>query len=213
MRIRTIALAATLLVATPLVAQQAMQVPGAKNPSLVTAGSYTIDPKHSLIEWTVDHFGFSPYFGLFGAPTGTLTLDPKNPAAAEVDVTIPVSKVLTANPDLTAHLLRAPREAGGKPDFFGPTPADARFVSTKVVAKGQTADVTGNLTLNGITKPVTLHVSFYGAGKGSPRMGGKENLGFEALGTIKRSDFGITFLVPVVSDEVKLKIAAAFTKD
>ncbi|MDP5281169.1 YceI family protein [Sphingomonas sp. DG1-23] len=213
MRIRTIALAATLLVAAPLVAQQAMQVPGSKNPALVAAGSYTIDPGHTLIEWTVDHLGFSPYFGLFGEPTGTLTLDPKNPAAAKVDVTIPVSKVVTASAGLTGHLLRAPKEAGGKPDFFGPSPADARFVSTRVVAKGQTASVTGNLTLNGITRPVTLQVAFYGAGKSPAQMGGKDNLGFEAHGTIRRSEFGIGFGVPMVSDEVKLKIAAAFTRD
>ena len=213
MRIRSIALAATRLVATPLVAQQAMQVPGSKNPALVAAGSYTIDPGHTLVEWTVDHLGFSPYFGLFGEPTGTLTLDPKNPAAAKVDVTIPVSKVVTASAGLTGHLLRAPKEAGGKPDFFGPSPADARFVSTRVVAKGETASVTGNLTLNGITKPVTLQVSFYGAGKSPAQMGGKDNLGFEAHTTIKRSEFGIGFGVPMVSDEVKLKIAAAFTRD
>ncbi|TGX52156.1 polyisoprenoid-binding protein [Sphingomonas gei] len=213
MRIRTIALAATLLVATPLVAQQAMQVPGSKNPALVTAGSYTADPGHTLIEWQVDHLGFTPYFGLFGEISGNLTLDPKNPSAAKVDITIPVSKVVTASAGLTGHLLRAPKEAASKPDFFGPTPADARFVSTKVVASGQTAKVTGNLTLNGVTKPVTLDVSFYGAGKSPAQMGGKDNLGFEALATIKRTEFGIGFGVPMVSDEVKLKIAAAFTKD
>jgi polyisoprenoid-binding protein YceI len=213
MRIRTIALAATLLVTTPLVAQQAMQVPGAKDPTRVTAGSYTADPRHTLIEWQVDHFGFSPYFGLFGDVSGTLDLDPKNPAAAKVDITIPLSKVVTANAGLTAHLLRAPKEAGGKPDFFGPSPADAHFVSTKVVASGQTAKVTGNLSLNGVTRPVTLDVAFYGAGKSAPAMGGKENLGFSAKTVIKRSDFGINFLVPIVSDEVQLKIAIAFTKN
>jgi polyisoprenoid-binding protein YceI len=213
MRIRTLAVAATLLVATPLVAQQAIQAPGTKNAALVTAGSYSLDPNHTLVEWTVDHLGFSPYFGLFGSITGTLVLDPKNPAAAKLDVTIPVSKVLTASEGLNAHLLRAPKTPGGKPDFFGPAPADARFVSTKVVARGEKATVTGNLTLNGVTRPVTLDVAFYGAGKTAPAMGGKENLGFEAKGSIKRSDFGLDFIVPMVSDEVKLKIAAAFTKD
>ena len=210
MRVRFIALAATLALATPLVAQQTMQAPGSKNPALVTAGSYTADPNHTLVEWTVDHLGFSPYFGLFGDISGTLDLDPKNPAAARVDITIPVSKVVTANAGLTAHLLRAPKEAGGKPDFFGPAPADAHFVSTKVVASGQTARVTGDLSFNGVTKPVTLDVAFYGAGKAS---GGKENLGFEAKARIKRSDFGLGFIVPMVSDEVNLKIAVAFTKN
>ena len=99
---------------------------------------------------------------------------------------------------------------------FGPSPADARFVSTAVVVDkdGDEAKVTGNLTLNGITKPVVLDVDFHGAGK-SPAMGNypsKENIGFDAETTIRRSDFGITMGIPMVSDEVKLDIAAAFTK-
>ena len=72
--------------------------------------------------------------------------------------------------------------------------------------------MTGNLTLNGVTKPVTLDVDFYGAGKAPPQMGGKENVGFEAEATIRRSDFGITYAIPLVSDAVDLKIAAAFVK-
>lgn len=213
MRIRFLALAATLAVATPLVAQQAMQTPGAKDASRVVAGTYSADPGHTLIAWEVDHLGFTPYFGLFGDSTGKLVIDPKNPAAARVDITIPVSKVTTASAGLTAHLLRAARDAGGKPDFFGPAPADARFVSTSVVVDGDEAKVTGNLTLNGVTRPVTLDVDFFGAGKTPAAMGGKDNLGFEAETTIRRSDFGINMGIPMVSDAVKLKIAAAFTRD
>lgn len=215
MRIPMIALAATLAIGTPLVAQQAMQKPGSKNPALVTAGTYSADPHHTLVSWEVDHLGFTPYFGLFGDITGKLVIDPKNPAAAKVDITIPVSKVTTASAALTAHLLKAPAQPGGKADFFGAAPADARFVSTSVVVgkDGDEAKVTGNLTLNGITKPVTLDVDFYGAGKMPPAMGGSENIGFEAETTIKRSDFGIDMGLPMVSDAVKLKIAAGFTKD
>jgi polyisoprenoid-binding protein YceI len=215
MRIRFIALAATMLVATPLLAQDAMQKPGAKDPARVVAGTYSADPNHTLISWEVDHLGFTPYFGLFGDITGTLVIDPKNPAAAKVDITIPVSKVTTASAGLTAHLLRAPKDAGGKPDFFGPAPADAHFVSTSVVVGrgGDEAKVAGNLTLNGVTRPVTLDVDFYGAGKMPEAMGGKQNLGFEAETTIRRSDFGVNAALPLVSDDVKLKIAAAFVKD
>jgi polyisoprenoid-binding protein YceI len=214
MRKRFIVLIAALAVATPLVAQQAtMQPPGSHNAALVTAGTYSADPNHTLVSWEVDHLGFSPYFGLIGESTGKLILYPRRPNAAKVDITIPVSKILTASTALTAHLLRAPKDAGGKPDFFGPAPADAHFVSTAVVARGDKAKVTGNLTLNGVTRPVVLDVTFHGAGKASPQMGGKENVGFEARAVIKRSDFGLTFLVPLVSDAVTLKIAAAFTKD
>jgi polyisoprenoid-binding protein YceI len=143
--------------------------------------------------------------------TGSLQLDPKNPDAAKVDVTIPVSKVTTASAGLTQHLLR-PGKDGGKPDFFGASPADARFVSTAVVASGQKARITGNLTLNGVTRPVTLDATFYGAGKAPQMMGGKENVGFTATGTIKRSEFGVGFGVPMVSDDVQLRIEAAFQK-
>jgi len=182
--------------------------PGKPDPAAITGGAYTVDPGHTIVKWEVDHLGFTPYFGLFGDVTGTLQLDPKNPAAAKVDVTIPVSKVTTTSTGLTGHLMRA--GADGKPaDFFGPSPADARFVSTQVVVDGQQATITGNFTLNGVTKPVTLAAKFYGAGKG---MGNKENVGFTASGSIKRSDFGVKGALPVVSDEVKLEIVAAFVK-
>lgn len=218
MRIRFIALAAlaiatpvaAALVAAPAPALQGMVKPGSKNIALVSGGSYSADANHTQIEWQVDHLGFSPYVGLFGAISGTLVLDPKRPNAATVDITIPVAKIVTANPALTAHLLRAPKQAGGKPDFFGPAPADAHFVSTSVVAKGDKAKIMGALTLNGVTRPVTIDAAFYGAGKAS---GGKETVGFEGKAVIKRSDFGIDFLVPLVSDEVTLWVNAAFTKD
>ena len=211
MRPIVLALAATVALATPILAEQAMQKPGSANPAAVTGGTYQADPHHTLVVWTVDHLGFTPYTGIFGDVSGTLVLDPKQPDAAKVDVTIPVAKVTTASAGLTQHLLRAGK-GGGKPDFFGAAPADDRLVSTSVKASGQTAKITGDLTLNGVTRPVTLDAAFYGAGKGPAQMGGKENVGFRATATIKRSEFGIGFGVPMVSDEVKLEIAAAFEK-
>lgn len=202
-----------LAVATPLVAQQAMQKPGSKNPAAVTGGTYAVDPNHTLIGWRVDHLGFNDYFGIFGDSTGTLVIDPKNPNAAKVDITIPVSKVTTASAGLTEHMLRAGKD-GGKPDFFGANPADAKFVSTSVVVDrdGDEAKITGNLTLNGVTKPVVLDAEFSGAGKMPAQMGGKETVGFHAETTIKRSDFGISMGIPMVSDEVELDITVAFEK-
>lgn len=208
---RRLLLAAALTAAAPLLAQAPMTPPGSRNPAAVTAGTYTADPNHTLVTWTVDHMGLTPYTGIFGDVTGTLTIDPKNLAATKVDVTIPVTKVTTASSGLTAHLTRAGKD-GGKPDFFGPDMAPAHFVSTRVVVSGQRATVTGNLTLNGVTRPVTLQASFFGAGKAPPQMGGKDNVGFEASGTIRRSDFGLGFGVPVVSDAVQLRIAAGFQK-
>ena len=202
---------AAACIATVTVAQAPVAAPGSRNPAAVTGGTYTADPGHTLVVWTLDHLGFSPNTGIFGDVTGTLRLDPKNLNSASVDVTIPVSKVVTASAGLTQHLLR-PGKDGGKPDFFGATPSDARFVSTKVVASGQKAKITGNLTLNGVTRPVTLDAAFYGAGKMPAQMGAKENVGFRATGKIMRSQFGLGFGVPMVGDEVALDISAAFQK-
>jgi polyisoprenoid-binding protein YceI len=208
MRMFPIVLALAAAAITP---SAAAQTPGSRNPATISGGTYTADPDHTLVVWTLDHLGFTPYTGMFGSITGSLTFDPKQPQAARVEVTIPIAKVTTASTGLTQHLLR-PGKDGGKPDFFGPTPADARFVSTKLAITGQTAKLTGDFTFNGVTRPVTLDVSFYGAGKTPPNMGGKENIGFRATGTIKRSHFGLGFGVPFVGDEVKLEIAAAFVK-
>jgi polyisoprenoid-binding protein YceI len=200
-----------IALAVALVSSAALAQPGSPDKAAISGGTYAADPGHSLVVWTLDHMGFSPYTGIFGDVTGSLTIDPKNPAAARVDVTIPVAGVTTASAGLTQHLLR-PGKQGGKPDFFGPSPADARFVSTNVVPKGDSAEVTGDLTFNGVTRPVTLQAQFHGAGKLPAGMGGKENIGFRATGTIKRSEFGLGFAVPLVGDAVKLDIAAAFEK-
>ena len=201
-----------LAVAVPVVIAQAPPaVPGTPDKARVTAGSYAADPGHTLVVWEVDHFGFSKYTGIFGNVTGTLVIDPANLAAAKVDVTIPVSQVTTASTGLSSHLLR-PGKDGAKPDFFGPSPADAKFVSTSVVLDddGDEAKVTGNLTLNGVTRPVTLDVDFHGAGVNPANK--KESIGFEAETKIRRSDFGILYGIPLVSDEVELTIHAAFEK-
>ncbi|PCD03146.1 hypothetical protein COC42_01620 [Sphingomonas spermidinifaciens] len=206
---KTLAIVA-VAIAAPLAAQSAApQLPGQKDPSRVTAGTYKTDPGHSLIEWEVNHFGFNDYFGLFGDVGGTLVLDPKNPAAAKLDVTIPVSKVVTASAGLNDHLLRAGKD-GGKPDFFGPNPADARYVSQHIIVKGTEATIHGNLTLNGVTKPVTVEAEFVGAGANP--MSKKETVGFHGEATIKRSEFGIGYAVPMVSDEVSIDVTVAFEK-
>lgn len=206
---RKILLVLPLFAAVPLIAQSAPQVPGTMDVARVTAGTYSTDPAHTLIGWRVSHFGFNDYFGIFGDATGTLMLDPSNPNASKVDIIIPVSKVTTASAGLTSHLLRAGKD-GGKPDFFGPTPADARFVSTSVVANGTTAKITGNLTLNGVTKPVTLDTKFSGAGDNP--FNKKPTVGFHATTIIKRSEFGVAYGIPIISDEVALDISVAFEK-
>ena len=204
-----VAVTAGITAAPAIFAQAAMQVPGQPDASRVTAGTYAADSAHSLIAFEVNHFGFNDYYGLFGDVAGTLVIDPANLDAAKVDVTIPIANVTTASKGLTDHLLRAGKD-GAKPDFFGPAPAPARFVSTSVKADGMKAKITGDLTMNGVTKPVTFEAEFTGAGNNP--MNKKATIGFEAETSIKRSDFGVNYGIPMVSDEVELDISVAFEK-
>jgi polyisoprenoid-binding protein YceI len=147
--------------------------------------------------------GFTNNVGVFAEPTGTLMLDKANPSASTVSIDVPIANLKTGVAKLDEHLLKA--------DFFDvakfPT---AKFVSTSVKAEGTGATITGNLTIKGITKPVTLDAEFYGAGTNP--MNKQENVGFVATGSIKRSDFGLGYAVPVVGDAVELKIIAGFQK-
>jgi polyisoprenoid-binding protein YceI len=196
---------ALLSSAAAVVAQQMPSPPGKKDAALVTGGSYTVDPGHSQVLFAYNHMGFTNNMGLIAGPTGTLTLDPKKPSAAKVSVEIPIANLKTAVAALDEHLM--------KPEFFDaakfPT---AKFESTGVKVDGDDAEISGNLTIKGITKPVILDAEFYGAGKGPAQMGGKENVGFTATTTIKRSDFGMGYGVPIVSDAVELKITVGFQK-
>jgi polyisoprenoid-binding protein YceI len=202
---RQILFALPLLMAAPLLAQeaQAPALPGASEAARVAAGSYEVDPRHTQVNWQVNHFGFNDYFGLFGDVTGTLSIDPANLAAAKVDVTIPIASVATSSAGLTTHLQ--------SPDFFDVAKfATARFVSTSVTVDGQRAMINGDLTMLGVTKPVVLETRFEGAGANP--MNKKATVGFHASTTIKRSEWGMTKYVPMVGDEVKLRISVAFEK-
>ena len=202
---RRILLALPLLFAAPLLAEEtaAPALPGVADATRVSAGSYEVDARHTQVNWQVNHFGFNDYFGLFGDVTGTLDIDPANLGAATVDVTIPTASVATSSAGLTTHLQT--------PDFFDAAKfGTARFVSKNVVVDGQRAMITGDLTMLGVTKPVELETRFEGAGANP--MSKKATIGFHASTTIKRSDWGMTKYVPMVSDEVKLRISIAFEK-
>ena len=210
--ILALALAASgTLAVTAISAQEQPQVPGAPDVSRVQAGDYTLDASHTLVSWQVGHFGFNDYIGLFGQIVGTMTLDPADIDATQFDITVPITSVSVPSEGLRDHLLR-PGKDGGDPDFFGAEPEAARFVSTSVDlgADGTSAEITGNLALNGVTRPVKMDARFTGAGA-HPRSQ-VETVGFEASGTILRSEFGIGYAIPMVSDEVELKISAAFEK-
>lgn len=193
------AAAATLAAAIPAVAQ----MPGAPDATRVTAGGYKVDTGHTQVVWTLNHMGVSPLSGAFGASGGTLQLDPGNLSAAKVNVTFNVADMSTTAPAFTKHLSSA--------DFFDvakyPT---ATFTSTAVSGNADSAKITGNLTIKGITKPVTLDTKFYGAGVNPITK--KLNVGFSATTSIKRSDFGLGAYAPAVADQVDLRITGAFER-
>lgn len=199
-----------IIAAPAIFAQGAPQIPGVQDASRVTAGTYALDAGHTLVSWNVSHFGFNDYFGLFGNITGTMTMDPAKIEAATFDITIPVAEVTVASAGLKDHLLRAGKD-GGAPDFFGPTPGTAKFTSTKVVKTGATtANVVGNLTMNGKTAPVMLAVEFVGAGANP--FSKKDTVGFHARAVMDRTQWGINYGVPLVGKDVELTISAAFEK-
>ena len=199
-----------LLTAATLGAAPA-ELPGKPDPARVVAGTYRADSAHTMVGFRINHMGFADTLGLFGAISGTLTIDPAHLDQAQVGVRIPVRKILTTSEGLTGQLLM-PGGSDGKPEYFGPKPADALFLSTKVApgADGMSAAITGNLTLNGFTKPVTIAARFTGAGKGL--LGSGLNLGFEGTTRIKRSDFGLVADMGLVGDAVDLTISATFVK-
>jgi polyisoprenoid-binding protein YceI len=187
-----------VLVLSPLavVAQGAFS----NDPTEVQAGDYRLDPGHSKITWSVDHFGFSTYVGQFSKVEGTLSIDPKTATEAKLDVTIDANSVGTLNPALDAHLKSA--------DFLDtakfPT---ATFKATTIKMTGKrTADITGDLTLRGVTKPVTVAATFNLAGVNP--VDRTYSLGFAGKAKIKRTDFGVSAYAPALGDEVTLELEA-----
>jgi polyisoprenoid-binding protein YceI len=175
------------------------------DPSKLESGSYAVEPNHAQIVFGVSHFGFSVYHGTFSGITGQLSLDAKSPANSKLSVTIPILSVSTTVEKLTGELK--------DPDWFDaakfPT---ATFKSTHIdVTSPTTGKITGDLTLHGVTKPVTLDATFFGAGTNP--MSKKVTIGFTAKGTVKRSDFGVAKYVPLVGDDVTVQIEAPFEKE
>ena len=176
-----------------------------QTPAEVQAGTYKLDPDHGKVTWSVDHLGFSTYVGQFVNAQADLVLDPANPSASRLTATIPLTEVDTNSDGLDAHLQTA--------DFFDTANHPvATFVSRTVTVDAgdpSEATVVGDLTLRGVTRPVTMAVEFNQAG---PSMGGAYRAGFDGQATIKRSDFGVDYALPVLGDEVTLHIEGEFIR-
>lgn len=162
------------------------------------ADTYKLDPTHTSVTFQWTHFGFSHPSGKFMNAVGSVTLDQAAPAKSSVEVSFAIAGVNTGVPALDKEF----QEAGW---FDAANYPNATFKSTKVDVTGKnTAKVTGDLTIHGITKPVTLDVKLNQLGQEM----GKATAGFTATGTINRSDFGLKQYVPAVSDQIDLFIEA-----
>jgi len=162
------------------------------------SGTYALDPRHTDVIAQWNHFGFSNPSLHFGEVQGTIVYDADNIAASSVEATIPLAGLEAYIPAFNEHLLSA--------DFFE---AEAfptiTFKSTAVESAGTNQlKVTGDLTIKGITQPAVLEVTINGFGEHP--MSKRPTAGFDAVTTIKRSDFGMGAYVPNVSDEIRLRI-------
>lgn len=165
------------------------------------ASPYTLEPNYTEGVFRWNHLGFSHPAAQFGQGEGTLEFDPMHPTAASVTVRIPLSTMNTGVPDLDDDFRSA--------DFFDTARFPvATFKSTKV-EKGAMPDhleVTGELDLHGVTKPLTLDVAILKVGT-NPRTN-LATVGFEATTTLKRSDFGIGKFIPQVGDDIGIHITS-----
>ncbi len=186
--------------------------PAAPDVSKLPAGAYKLDPSHATLVFKVNHLGFSNYTAQFRTFAADMTLDPAQPETAK----------LTATVELNSLAIPAP-PAGFIDELLSDTWLGAsitpqmKFESTSITRTGPaTADIVGDLTLKGATKPVTLHATFNGGYEGHP-MDPAARIGFSAHGTLKRSDFGIDIGIPApgstmgVFDEVTIDIETEFT--
>ncbi len=174
--------------------------------SAAPEGAYVLDPAHASVNWSLSHSGLSFYTARFDDISGALDFNPDAPNTSRVDIRIDPKSVSTGDTEWDETL-----GTDGK-YFDGNAHPEIRFVSTNSVKITETTGtVTGDLTLRGVTKPVTLNVTYNGAGKSFGHPGA--TLGFSAIGKMKRSDWGMDYLTNFgIGDEVTLRIEAEFNE-
>ena len=162
------------------------------------AETYKVDAVHSSVVFRVKHLGVSYFFGVFDKVDGSFTLDPADPAKGQFQIEIQAGSVDTRNPQRDQHIKsNAFLNAQQFPKIT--------FKSTSVSSAGKDAyEVKGDLTLHGVTKPVTVKVQQTGTGKGMRP--GSTLAGVYADVTIKRSDFGMKQMIPMISDDITLMV-------
>lgn len=172
--------------------------------ALAPAGEYVLEKSHASIGFKVRHMGFADYAMRFNDFDATITLDPKAPEKSSVNATVKVASFDSNNPKLLEHV-------SGKDFFNAPTFPTITFTSTSIEKTGaNTGKIRGDLNLLGVVKPVVLDATFIGGGE--HMMMKKYDIGFKATTTIKRSEFGMAYGIPMVSDDVAVEINAEFVQ-
>jgi polyisoprenoid-binding protein YceI len=169
-------------------------------PAFAAPEKYTLDPSHSQVVFSYNHLGFSTTYGMFSGINGEIMFDQEDPAASSVNVSFPVRSMLTGWEERFTHFM--------SPEFFNATDDTAMvtFASTAIEVTGETtANITGDLTINGVTKPVVLAATLNQAG--THPMANAPWAGFSATTTVLRSDFNLGLFAPNVSDEVQISIS------
>jgi polyisoprenoid-binding protein YceI len=168
-----------------------------------SAADYKIDPNHTHILFFVDHLGFAKMIGLFTNFTGGISFDPAKPEASKLNVAIKTASLQTHFPPRDSDLKGA--------DWFNVKEfPQMTFVGSSFTKKDdKSGEIVGNLTLLGVTKPVTLEVTFNKAGR---RGDGADTVGFSARGSLKRSDFGMKTDLGYIGDDVDLIIETEATR-
>ncbi len=190
--------------AATLLAGAAQAAPSTTDPAKVPAGSYALDKRHASLTVKIVHMGFSHYTLRFNGLDGTFTYDPANWQSTKATITVDPKSVDTHDPSFDKQIV----------GYFDPDKYPTiSFVTTSLQGgpdgKGS---ITGDLTFHGVTKPVTLDVTFDGAGHGITPIGTR--LGFSGATQIKRSDFGLSNFVlnQFTSDEVDVIFEVEFEK-
>ncbi|ARE38470.1 Protein yceI precursor [Rhodovulum sp. P5] len=168
-------------------------------PAAAEPETYVLDSGHSQVLFSYQHLGFSTTWGIFSGWEGEISFDPDEPEASTVEVSIPTREMFTGWEARYTHFMTD--------DFFGAEENEMiSFASTGIEVTGDsTALITGDLTVNGITKPVVLEAELTQAG--THPMEDKPWLGFHATTTLKRSGFGMGAYAPAVSDDVNVEIS------
>jgi len=166
---------------------------------VAAAENYDIDPTHTYPNFTVSHLGFSTMHGRFDKTSGTFAFDREN-RQGTVDITIQTASISTGHEKRDDHLR--------SPDFFNTVEFPvATYKSDNVKFEGDTPKrIEGKLTLLGVTKPVTLTITAFKCGQNP--MNNKAMCGIDAVGSLKRSDFGMKYALPGVGDDIRLIISA-----